>query len=264
MGQRCGAADHGIGFAAEQCAEIRAGQAVGADRAIARVQIALTAETGIEFDHLAFHRVPTQQAVDVLVAHALAPGRWHCGSVAGEAAIEIQRIRIGLVEVAVETERERVGQRAAELEAGTLATAFGTVLRHKTEHRHRAGQIAGRLLGDDVDHATGGTRAIACSGRAAQHFDALHRLGRHPVGVATRIALAAAAHAHRIARSHRLAIDQNQRVFRAHTAQIDLAVVAVLARGTVAGEIDARHGAQQLRQIVDRWAPFDVFGGDHR
>ena len=121
--------------------------------------------------------------------------------------------------------------------------------------------IAG-FFGDYIHHPAGGAVAVAGGGRAANHFDAFDHLRRHPAGVAAGVAFAAPAKAHGIAAGDRLAIDQDQGVFRTHAADINLAVIAALAAGGVAGQVDPRHGANDLRDVARRRAFADLIGGD--
>ncbi|MNP13420.1 hypothetical protein D3C76_1057010 [compost metagenome] len=212
--------------------------------------------------------MPAQQAIDVLVAHAFAAGGQGAGLVAGAlglmAGVDVPVIRVGLGDVAVDAVAEGVGERAVEAEAHALGGAFVTVLGKVLVNGHVAVGFARGLLGDDVDHPAHGPGAIAGRGRATDHFDALDLVGRHPVGITARVALASPAVAHRTAAADRLAIDQDQGVFRAHAADVDLPVVAALATGGVAGQVDSRHGADDLRQVVGRRAFLDVLGGDDR
>ena len=138
------------------------------------------------------------------------------------------------------------------------------MLGHVGIERDLAVPFLRRLPGDDVDHAAGGSIAVACRGRPADDFDALDLFRRHPVAVTARVALPAPAVAHGRPAIDRLAVDQDQGVFRTHAAQVDLPVVAALAACRVAGEVDARHGADDLREIVGGWFPGDIFGGDDR
>ena len=235
---------------------------IGGDAALAGIDVALAADAGIQFDHVVVVDVVAQQAADVAVAHAFAAGRR--GHAGGKLFIERQGIRLGLVDVAEQAERQLLAQRARQLEANTLAVAFVTVLGLAAVQGQRAGQVTGRLLGDDIDHATGSARTITCSSGATQYFDAFHRFGRHPVAVAAAVAFTAAAHAHRIARAHRAAIDQDQGVFRAHATDVDLAEIAVGARRGIAGQVDAGHAPDHLGQIVGRWQTFQIDRSDHR
>ena len=260
VGQPERAPQHDVGLRAVQV--VQPLEAIGGDAAFAGVDVALAADAGIQLQHVRVVDVVAQQAADVAVAHALAPRRR--GHAGGEILVEVQRIGIGLAHVAIQPEREPVAQRARQLETGALAAAFVAVFGHAAVQGERAGQVAGGPSGDDVDHAAGRTGTVARRGGTAQHLDAFHRFGRHPVAVAAAVALAAAPHAHRIARADRAAVDQDQRVFRAHAADVDLAEVAIGAGSRVAGEVDARHAANDLGQVVGRRHAFQVHRGDHR
>ena len=207
--------------------------------------------------------LPAQQAIHVFVAHTFAAGyqrvrrRLRC-------TVDVGVIGVGLVQAAIDAERQGVGQRAAEVEVGALARAFGIVFGEGGVGGQRAVQLVGGAFGDDVDDTAHGTGAITGGGRAAQDFNAFDFFGRYPVGFATGITVTAPAVTHRVARGGWLAIDQNQGVFRAHAAQVDLAVIATTAAGTVAGQVHTRLAADDLRQVVSGRAFLDVFGGDDR
>ncbi|MNG96054.1 hypothetical protein D3C79_551080 [compost metagenome] len=156
--------------------------------------------------------LPAQQAVDVLVAHALTAGDQRAVGVVG---VDVQVVGVGLGQATVQTETEVVGKPTAEVEVGTTADTLGTVLRHLREQVEAALERLGGPLGDDVDHPAHGARAVARRRGAAQDFDALDRLGRHPVGFATGVAVAVPAVAHGVARAGRFAVDEDQGVFRA-------------------------------------------------
>ena len=66
-----------------------------------------------------------------------------------------------------------------------LVAAFGQVVVGRDLAREAVG-----APGDDVDHPTRGTRAIARRGRAADDLDAFDQFGGHPIGIAARVALA--------------------------------------------------------------------------
>ncbi len=265
MGDRAGVAVHAVGLVTEH--GLHVGVAVGV-LGIAGVDVALAAETGLEVEGLLGRQVPAEQAVDVLVAHAFAAGRQGAGLVAGAvgfvAGVDVPVVRVGLGDVAVDAVAQGVGQRAVEAEGHALGGAFVLVLREiAVDGDVAVGFLAG-LLGDDVHHAARRAIAVARCRRTAQHFDALHLVGRHPVGVTARVALAAPAVAHGIAAGDWLAVYQDQGVLRPHATDVDLAVVAALAAGGVAGQVDARHGADDLRQVAGRRALLDVLGGDDR
>jgi hypothetical protein len=104
---------------------------------------------------------------------------------------------------------------------------------------HEPCHLIGRFFGDDIHHAARGTVAVARGGRATNNFNTFDHLRRYPAGIAAGIALAAPAQTHRVTAGDRLAVDQDQGVFRAHAADINLAVVAALAAGGVAGQVNA-------------------------
>src|SRR5690606_2131154 len=87
--------------------------------------------------------------------------------------------------------------------------------------------------------------------------NALDHFWRHPVGVATGIALIAPAIAHRVAAGDRHTVNQNQSVLRPHAADINLAVIPALSAVRVPGEIDARHGANDLSDVALYWPFFN-------
>ena len=124
--------------------------------------------------------------------------------------------------------------------------------------------VVGRAFGNDVDDATGSPGAIASGGRPAEHFNALDHFWRNPVGVPAGVALAAPAVAHRVTGRHRHAVNQDQGIFRPHTANIDLAVVAAAARRAVAGEVYPGHFTNDFRKIVYRRVLFDVLRRNNR
>ena len=138
------------------------------------------------------------------------------------------------------------------------------MLRHVEIGVQRAVQLFGVLLGDDVDHAAGGAVTVTGCRGAAQHFDTFNHFRRDPGGIAAGITLTAPALTHRVAAAGRFAVNQDQGIFRAHAADIDLAVVAALAAGGVTGQVNAGHGADQLADITGRWALFDFVGGNGR
>jgi hypothetical protein len=261
VGQRVVAALHHVGFMAVQAVdELGVATAVVVHR-VASVDVALAAVAGFQVEALLGAQLPAEQRVDVLVAHALAPGNQ--GILAGlTRGVDVGIVGVGGAGATVKAEGERLAERAAEAEVGALAHALGIVFRQRGVGGNGAAELVARALGDDVDHPAHGSRAIARGGRATQDLDALDLLGRHPVGLATGIAVAVPAIAHGIARGGRLAVDQDQGVFRPHAAQVDLAVVAAIAAGAVAGQVDPRLAADDLRQVVGRRQLADVLGGD--
>ena len=197
-------------------------------------------------------QAPAEQPVDVLVAHAFATGGEGAGLLAGAvgfvAGVDVPVVRVGLGDVAADAVAEVFRERPVETEAHPFAGAFGLVLREIAVDAEITVGFRAGLLGDDVHHAARRAVAVARRRRAADHFDALDLVGRHPVGVAAAVALAAPAVAHRVARADRLAVDQDQGVLRAHAADVDLPVVATLAAGAVAGQVDPG----MVRMICDR------------
>ena len=236
----------------------------GAVLGVAVVDIALAAVGGIEGEALGGADVPLQAAGDVAVAHAFAPGV--DGGAGVGAAVDVEIVGAGFVEAAVEAEAEGVlhdGARYDEVGAagGALLRA---VLRLLEISAHAAVEFAGDGFGADVDHAAHGAGAVAGSGRAVQHFDFFNHLGRYPVGIAARVAYAAPAVALGVAGTHGFAVDQNQRVFRAHAADVDLAFVAARAAGRVGAEGYAGHFADDVGNVVAHRRALQVLLGDER
>src|SRR5690606_10150597 len=127
---------HGVGFFADQVPDNRAGHnpGSGASADIARVDIALTAGACLELQGLVIGNGPAQYAIDVLIAYSLAPcgvgQSTSIGHTRGVRYVDIGIIRIGLVQVAVYTEGQRVGQWPAQAEVGALGHALGIVFRN--------------------------------------------------------------------------------------------------------------------------------------
>ena len=176
--------------------------------------------------------------------------------------VDVPGVGLRFVEVTEQAEAEIAAQRAAEAEVGALGGAFVFVLRGVHIGVPGAVPLIAGFFGDDIHHAAGGAVAVAGGGRAANHFDTFDHLRWHPAGIAAGVALAAPAKAHGVAAGDRLAVDQDQGIFRAHAADINLAVVAALAAGGVAGQVDPRHGANDLRDVARRGAFADLIGGD--
>ena len=162
--------------------------------------------------------------------------------------VDVGIVRIDLVRAAVRAEAQGFGQRPAEAEVGAARGAILGAFRNVGEHRHGATQTIGRALGDDVDYPARRAGTVACRRGPTEDLDALDLLRRHPVAVAAGVAFATPAVAYRVARADRLAVDQDQGVLRPHAANVDLPVVAALAAGTVAGEVDPGHGADDLER----------------
>ncbi len=205
MGDRVGLAVHAVGLVAEHLLHVVV--AVGVLR-VAGVDVALAAEAGLELEGLLGRQAPAEQPVDVLVAHAFATGGEGAGLLAGAvgfvAGVDVPVVRVGLGDVAVDAVAEVFRERPVETEAHPFAGAFGLVLREIAVDAEITVGFRAGLLGDDVHHAARRAVAVARRRRAADHFDALDLVGRHPVGVAAAVALAAPAVAHRVARADRL------------------------------------------------------------
>src|SRR3546814_1435468 len=75
------------------------------------------------------------------------------------------------------------------------------------------------------------------------------------ITVAAGVAIAIPAVAHGVARINRLAVDQNQRVFGAHAADVDLAAVAARPAGAVRSE-ERRVGKECVSTCSSRWSPY--------
>ena len=120
------------------------------------------------------------------------------------------------------------------------------------------------FFGDDVDHATCRAVAVAGGRRTTDHFDALDHLRRYPAGIAPGITLAAPAQTDGVTAGNRFTVDQDQGVFRAHAADINLTVIPALAAGGVTGEVHARHGADDFRHVARGRVFTDLIGGDGR
>ncbi len=184
---------------------VRAGVAVAVLR-IARVDIALAAVAIFEIQHLFRRDFPGDNAIDVFIAHAFAPG----GVRAVLRGIDIVIVGVCFIDIAVEAHRQGIArQRAAEANVCATRRAFFIVFRLVSEKRQRAVPVIGRAFGNDIHHAACSPAAVTRRRRAAQHFNTLDHFRRHPVGIAARVALAAPAIAHGITRTDRDAINQN-------------------------------------------------------
>ena len=265
MGDRISAAIHPVGLVPDQVHVTH----VLLHRAVAGVAgeaVPLARDIDLEIDLVARRGLPRQQRAPVLVHDALAAGEFLDDGQAGVLVdhldrVDVGRIRVGLVVAAEQAEAHPFARRARQHEVRArrvaLVAAFGQVVVGRDLAREAVG-----ALGDDVDHPTRGTRAIARRRRAADDLDAFDQFGGHPIGIAARVALAAPAHLDRVARQHGLAVDQDQRVFRPHPADVDLALVAALTCGRGPGQVDAGLLADDFRHVVDDGLPFKVLLGD--
>ncbi len=118
------------------------------------------------------------------------------------------------------------------------------------------------FFGDDIHHPTRCTVTVTGGGRATDHFDAFDHLWRHPAGIPAGITLAAPAQADGVTAGDRFAVDQDQGIFRAHTTDINLAVVTALAAGGVTGQVNARHGTDDFGNVARGRVLTDFVGGD--
>ncbi len=145
--------------------------------------------------------------------------------------VDVPCVGLGFIEITVKTEAEISAHWTIQAKVGTFGRTFVFVFRGIEIGIPGAVPFVATFFGDDIHHAASRTVAIACRGRTAQHFNTLDHFRRHPGGIATGITLAAPALTHGVAAGDRFAVDKNQGVFRPHTANIDLAVVAALAAG---------------------------------
>ncbi|MNO53188.1 hypothetical protein D3C76_436260 [compost metagenome] len=261
VGQVVGVALHHVGLVAIQAGDQLDIAATVAVHGVAGVEVALAAVAGAGFEAVLIVELPAQQAVDVLVAHAFAASRQRTVGMAG---VDVQVVGIGLGQATVQAEPKVFGEPAAQVEVGAAAGTLSAVFGHLRVQADAALELIGRALGDDVDHPAHGAGAVTRRRRPAQDLDALDRFGRHPVGFATGVTVAVPAVAHGVTGAGRLAVDEDQGVFRPHAAQVDLPVVAARTAGAVAGQVDPGLATDQLGQVIARRVTLDVFFGDDR
>ena len=235
---------------------------------VARVEVVLAAVARFELQGLHRREVPAHHAVDVFILHALTA----CGQGVGVgtgtiglvALIDIPRVGLGFIEVTEHAEAEVAAQRAAQAEVGAFGGTFVLVFWRVQVGVPGAVPLVVEFFGNYVHHATCRTVAVARGGRTADHFDALDHLRRHPAGIAAGVTLAAPAQTNRVAAGDRLAVDQDQGVFRPHAANVNLTVVSALAAGGVSGQVNARHAADDFRHVARGRIFADLVGGDGR
>ncbi len=235
---------------------------------IARIQVVLAAVACFKLQRLHRREVPAHHAVDVFVLYTFTA----CGQGVGVSAralglvtlVDVPRVGLGFVQVTEHTEAEVAAQRAAQAEVGAFGGTFVFMFRRVQVGVPGAVPLVVEFFGDDVHHATCRAIAVAGRSRAADHFDAFDHLRRHPAGITAGIALATPAQTDGVAAGDRLAVDQDQGVFRAHAANVNLAVVPALAAGGVAGQVNARHGADDFRHVPRGRVFADLIGGDGR
>ena len=222
---------------------------------IAVVDIALTAVTAVQNQRLRWADFPLQTACNVFIAYAFDTGR----AIIAVSGINIGSICIRFIQVAVNAEAQSIlNNRTAQIEADTAGCTLFAVLRLIGVKIDLAFKFFRHFFGNNIDHAAHRAGAVTRCRRTAQNGNGFNFLNRYPVTVATRIAFTAHTDAFGLARINRLAINQNQSVFRTHTAQVDLAFVATLTCCRIAGQVDARHGADKFGNIVDCRTLVDV------
>ena len=222
---------------------------------IAVVDIALTAVTAVQNQRLRWADFPLQTACNVLIAYAFDTGR----AVITVSGINIGSIGFGFIEIAINAEAQSIlDNRAAQIKADTAGCALFAVLRLIGIQIDLAFKFFRHFFGNNIDHATHRARAVTGRRRTAQDGNGFNLFNRHPVAVAARIAFTAHTDTLGLARINRLAVNQNQSIFRAHTAQVDLAFVATLTCCRIAGQVDTGHGADKFGNIIGCRAFVDV------
>ena len=235
---------------------------------ITGVEVILTAVARLKFQRLHRRKVPAHHAVDVFIFYTLAASRQRVGVGTGTVRlvtlVDVPRVGLGFVQIAEHAEAEVAAQRAAQAEVGAFGGTFILVLRRIQVGVPGAVPLVVEFFGDDVHHAACRAVAVARGGRAADHFDALDHLRRHPAGIAAGVTLAAPAQTDGVTAGHRLAVDQDQGVFWPHAADINLTVIPALAAGGVTGQVNAWHGADDFRHVARGRVFPDLIGGDGR
>ena len=235
---------------------------------VARVEVVLAAVARFELQGLHGREVPAHHAIDVFVFHALAASRQGVGVGTGTIGlmtlVDVPRVGLGFIEVTEHAEAEVAAQGAAQAEVGAPGGTFVLMFWRVQVGVPGAVPLVVEFFGDDVYHAACRAVAVARGCRTADHFDTLDHLRRHPAGIAAGVALAAPAQTNRVAAGDRLAVDQDQGVFRAHAANVNLTVVAALAAGGVPGQVNARHGADDFRHVARGRVFADLVGGNGR
>ena len=235
---------------------------------VASVQVALTPVSRFELQRLLRCKFPAQLAVDIFVFDAFTSGGQRIGIAAGTQRlmpfVDIPCVGLGFIQIAVQAEADAVAQRAGQAEVSSFGGTFFFVLRRIQIRIPCAMPLVAAAFGDDIHHAARCAVAVTRRRRAAQNFNTLNHLRWYPGGIAAGIALAAPAQTHGVAAAHRFAVNQDQGVFRAHAANINLAIVTALAAGGVAGQVNTRHGANDFGQIAGGRVLANFFGGNGR
>ena len=156
-----------------------------------------------------------QTAGNVFIAYAFDTGR----TVIAVSGINISSICIRFIQIAVNAEAQSIlDNRTAQIKADTAGCTLFAVLRLIGIQIDLAFKFFRHFFGDDIDHAAHRARAVTCCRRTAQNGNGFDFFNRYPVTVAARIAFTAHTDPLGLARINRLAVNQNQSVFRAHTA----------------------------------------------
>ncbi len=235
---------------------------------IARVKVVLAAVSRLKLQGLHRRKVPAHHAVDVFILDPFTACRQRVGICAGTvrvmALVNVPGVGLSFIQVTVHAEAEIPAQRAAQAEVSAFGGTFVFMLWRIQVGVPGAVPLVVKFFGDDVHHAARRAVTVAGSSRATDHFDALDHLRRDPAGIAAGITLAAPAQTDGVAAGDRLAVDQDQGVFRAHAANVNLTVIPALAAGGVAGQVNARHGADDFRHVPRGRVFADLVGGDGR
>ncbi len=206
---------------------------VGVDHGLAAVEL----DVGAGGVGLQRHALPAQRGVatqaEVAVAVTVSVG------IVGEPARPLRREAV---------EVDAAGDRA---EAGrVVARAPGRLRLAAVPAPQRQPRVgAARVAGEHLHHAADRVRAVPRGARAAHDLD--------PLDLAEREVLPGEAAG--VGRRHADAVDEHKRLVGVGAAQEDRRLLAFAAG---AGDIDARHAAQQGGQ-VGRVAARDVLAGDH-
>ena len=232
------------------------------------IQVTLTAVTGFQFNRLHRREVPAHHTVNVLVDDAFTTGWQRVGIGAGTfrlmALVDVTRIGLRFIQVTKQAEAEIPAQRTIEGKVSAFGRAFLFVFRCVEIGIPGAVPLVAALFGDDIHHATGGAVTVTCGSRPAQDFNAFDHLRRHPGRIATGIALTAPTEAHGVTTGHWFTVDQDQGVFWAHPTNINLTVIAALAAGRVTGQVNARHGTNDFRDVASGRVFANFICGDSR
>ena len=180
------------------------------------------------------------------------------------ALVDIPRVSLGFVEVAIQAEAEFVAQRTGQAKVSAFGGTFLFMFWRIEISIPGAVPLTTAFFGNDVNHAARRAVAITRSCRTTQNFNTFNHFRWHPGSITTGIALATPALTHRVTAAYRLAVNQNQRVFRTHTANINLSVIPTLTTGGVTGQVNAWHGTDDLRHIAGNRVFADFICGDGR